>query len=296
MQSVLVDRVLPAWVKAGYRRGRIRGYWGVGLKDCALFNCYYDADRNGVLNREIYRYKDKLDYVDYNVAKVELIPTRNYGLLRKNDEIIPRDNGELGILSWDWNGINTIRIYNGKFEYMDEWMFDYEVKTAIETGIIDVGVLSSEYDVVVDGLVNYGLTGITNIREITEAVVFDANGIGVLKNKALINKPVVVVDIKTGKLLKGSFVDVYSVKIDGNIDTGYVTYYTEYLVLDRIYRLWWRGSNSLKNIGEWVEVKFLDIVPRRRYNQLKLELYGEKEEGFYMVKGLYLRLLDKLEV
>jgi hypothetical protein len=293
----LIERVLPVWVKPNFAYGNIKGYWGDSLGSCALYNCYYDSDKKAVINKQIYRYDVNLEYISSNVARFGAYATRNWGLLKKNNNVIIKDNGELGVLSWDWYSDDAIRIHNGHFEYMEEWKFSYEVLTAVVTGVIDIGTVSSEYDVIVDGLVEYGLSGLAKDRLVKEVVTFDVNGIGVLRNNALIDEGVSVVDLRTGKSVKAKFVSEIEIQLSEVIDTGIVSYYVRGLILDRDYKLWWKGSDSLSQMdsAEWQEVRFLDVVPIRRYNQLKLVLYGEKPEDFYRVKGLYLRLSKEVE-
>jgi hypothetical protein len=293
----LIERVLPVWVKPNFVYGNIKGYWGDSLGSCVLYNCYYDSDKKAVINKQIYRYDTNLEYISSDVARFGAYATRNWGLLKKNNNVIIKDSGELGVLSWDWYSDDAIKIYNGYFEYMEEWKFSYEVLTAVVTGVIDIGTVSSEYDVIVDGLVEYGLSGLAKDRLVKEVVTFDVNGIGVLRNNALIDEGVSVVDLRTGKSVKAEFISKTTIRLSEVIDIGIVSYYVRGLILDRDYKLWWKGSNSLSQMGsaEWQEVRFLDIVPIRRYNQLKLVLYGEKPEDFYRVKGLYLRLSKEVE-
>ena len=298
VKNDVIDRILPVWIKPSYTYGNIKGFWGDSLVDCMLYNCYYDSDKKAVINKQIYRYDVNLEYVSSNVSRFGAYATQEWGMLKKNGNVVVRDSGELEVLSWDWNSLDTIKIYNGYFEFLDEWKFSYEVFTAIITGVIDIGVVSSEYDVVVDGLVEYGLSGLYKDRLIKEVIVFDLNRIGRLKNRAVIDKGVSVVELKSGRLIKAEFMSDFEIKVNEDINVGVVSYFVRGLVLDRDYRLWWRGSNNLGQLGsvEWESVKFLDVVPIRRYNQLKLTMHGEKSEDFYRVKGLYLRLVKEVSV
>jgi len=299
----VVERVLPVWVKDYKKLGRVFGYWDDGLKNCNMYNCYYDEDKRAIINKQIYKYNMPLKYVSFNMARFSWLATQRFGILRKDGEVIVKDDGSLvDMISWDWVSADTIKINNDYFELIDKWDFSFEAYTAVVSGVIEISpaVLGSEYDVIVDGLVEYGISGLITYRQITENIGFDKNGVGRLKNKAVIEKGINVVDIKSGNAIQVKFSDTETIQITDNnkIDNGIVSYYIEGLNLDREYKVWWRGSNSLSGFGdiEWTQVNFLDSVKKRKYNQLKVELFGDRGQGFYSVKGLYLRVIKEVEV
>jgi len=299
----VVERVLPVWVKDYKKLGKIFGYWDDGLTNCNLYNCYYDEDKKAVINKPIYKYNVPLEYVSFNMARSGWLATQRFGILRKDGEVIVKDDGSLiDMVSWDWVSADTIKINNDYFELIDKWDFSFEAYTAVVSKVIELPytLLGSEYDVIVDGLIEYGISGLIEYRQITENIVFDKNRMGNLKNKAVIEKGINVVDIKSGNVIQAKFIDNETIQITDNnkIDSGTVSYYIEGVNLDREYKVWWRGSDSLLRFGdvEWEQVNFLDSVKKRKYNQLKVELFGNKEQGFYKVKGLYLRVIKEVEV
>jgi hypothetical protein len=299
----VVERVLPVWVKNYKKLGKVFGYWDDGLKYCNMYNCYYDEDKRAVVNKQIYKYNVPLEYASFNMARFGWLATQRFGILRKDGEVIVKDDGSLvDMVSWDWVSADTIKINHDYFELIDKWDFSFEAYTAVVSGVIEISpvLLGSEYDVIVDGLVEYGISGLIKYRQITENIVFDKNGVGKLKNKAVIKKGIDVVDIKSGNVIQVEFSDNETIQITDNnkVDRGIVSYYVEGFKLDRDYKVWWKGSNSLSGFGdiEWEQVNFLDSVKKRIYNQLKVELFGDKEKEFYRVKGLYLRVIKEVEV
>lgn len=272
--------------------------WAVGVKreflqSCQLENCYYDEDLLVIKNKDIWSRGQEVRWVSSNIGEVVHSSAMKNGILKRNGEIIPQGNVE-GLLGWGWLNSRQIQLYNGYVQFGEKWVIDYEKLTRITTPILDIGVMVGDFDVIVDGFIDYFVTIKDKIVTMTQISVVGNDGIIDLLYPIIDANSLEIKENKTEKILSGMILDNKHVFVDRDfigveVQLKYNTLGYDYMIGD-LY-LYWRGSNRMSEINSlsWNRCWFGDILYPVRYYQLMLEFSGDVGNGYYKLYSLGLR-------
>jgi len=282
-----LDNIIPLSLRPFYASDvtHVYGFWGSTLSNCTFSGMYYNSDSDSIELTDDVVITTMPVWINATVAELPTLATQEYGMLIKNGIVLTQDE-------WSWLTDHSIQVITPILP-TDIFLFTYEQLKYTITDQIQVGVLDSVYDIIIDGFVYRNVFDYTkNTQSITQKIIFDKNYQCALNYTSYNLSKGLLKDEKDNIIVNWSYINSNTIRIDSNVYKPGVYLFTYDVKKDFVdmsgIEVYYRSKSDV-DWSDWIQTEFNTIIEPKLIYQIKVIIRKPITQDSIRIKSLVIK-------